>query len=93
MPLYAVCFLAVLALPLLVVVALSALVYFVVCRLCDLTESFIETLPWLPKGRKKRVNKGFGLSTLRNVFTNLQHGNNAKNQSKSPQENGGPLGT
>ena len=79
MPLYAVLFLAVLVLLAVVVVAPFALVYFVWSRFCDLTESLIDTLPWAPKGRKKRVSKGFGLATLRDVFPKLPNGTNAKN--------------
>lgn len=75
MPLFAVLFLAVLALAALLVVAPFALLYFVFSRVCDLLETFFESLPWVNQRRKKQVKKGLGLATLRDIFSKLQNVN------------------
>ena len=78
MPKLFICFLAVLALVALVALAPLALLYFLVARFCDLTETLFESLPWVKKRPTKKLKGGFGLSTLRDIFSKLQDGN-AKN--------------
>lgn len=78
MPKLFICFLAVLVLVALVALAPLALLYFVFARFCDLTETFFDALPWATKRPKSKVKGGLGLSTLRDIFSKLQHGN-AKN--------------
>lgn len=75
MPKLILCVLAVFLLsPLLVCLALLALLYFVFARFCDLTELFFETLPWVKKRPKSKLRRGLGLHSLRDVFSKLQHG-------------------
>ncbi len=76
MPLPAFLFLAVLALLALVIVAPFALLYFIVCRLLDTLDNGLETLPWSKSRRSKKVKKGLGLATLRNVFFQLSKNGN-----------------
>lgn len=65
---------AVLVLVLLVALAPLALLYFLFARFCDLTETFLETLPWVKNRPKRKQRQGLGLSTLRDVFSKLQNG-------------------